>query len=851
MADPVSIPAGVAGLLSLGIQVSESLIKYYADYKDQDITIRRTTERIETLLVILQSVDGAIKNRADNDLSDAIQQSINNCNDAVAELTEEYQKFAPHVSGSKSTIKGAGRRLAYPFRQSTLHKLGENISEMRDNISVALGALQLNDHGELHVGITEIKRFLQSIQSEQVSSQIREWLKAPDATIDHNSASAKSSKGTGLWLIQSTQFTDWIAQGNSFLWLNGFAGCGKSVLCSIATQHILQQRVQGVGVAFFYFTFREKSKLDESAMIRAMLLQLSAQHQECAADLARVYNSHKLGTAPTHTLIEALQCMFKRFQQIYVLVDALDECPKYVKRDRVLEVLSGMRQWGLPGLHLLVTSRDESDIRRALDPKRDEDIALRGNSGVDDDINSFIKSQLKSNSHLRKWQSYENEIQQALARRAQGVFRYVECQLNALGQCPYSTKRHLDRLLQSLPRDLDETYERILCGIDEDYVEDTRRVLNLLCFATKPLRFDELIHACTIDLTTFTLDADRLSDMHNIDKICVGLVEINGDLVGAKWSYDSVFQIAHFSVQEYLESDRIKRQKAAVFALPREDGHAFLAKVCLAYLLQPSLPQVYRDYSLNKMPFAGYAAQFWHSHYQRSGSMKTRLDTLIIKMFESEDALNTCMGIYGIDLWHQSWMHGKKVASPVYYASFLGLENVLQHIISSEKDNSKRKSMVNALGGDLWSPLIAASWNGFTPIVQLLLAAGADIDNPNTDCGNPLHAACRQSREEVVELLLDSGADVNAISGIMETALRAAVSGGHEGIVKRLLDAGAKLDFDDEFEGSPRSESYGSALFYAVVCDQHDVAKLLINAGANTTRHWRLTKYLDECRGKN
>ncbi len=56
------------------------------------------------------------------------------------------------------------------------------------------------------------------------------------------------------------------------MWLNGFAGSGKSVLCSTAIQFALRHRRSdpNVGIAFFYFTFNDESKQDVSAMLRAL-----------------------------------------------------------------------------------------------------------------------------------------------------------------------------------------------------------------------------------------------------------------------------------------------------------------------------------------------------------------------------------------------------------------------------------------------------------------------------------------------------------------------------------------------------------------------------------------------------
>lgn len=45
----------------------------------------------------------------------------------------------------------------YPFRQSTLQKLDEDIGEIRANLSSALHVLQLKDNKRIQDDITEIK----------------------------------------------------------------------------------------------------------------------------------------------------------------------------------------------------------------------------------------------------------------------------------------------------------------------------------------------------------------------------------------------------------------------------------------------------------------------------------------------------------------------------------------------------------------------------------------------------------------------------------------------------------------------------------------------------------------------
>jgi hypothetical protein len=427
MADPLSIAAGVAGFISLGIQVTDSLVAFYSSYKGQDTDVARTTEKLENLLDLFKSLKISLESRTfrpnEQSLIKNIESSIQNCDEVIQELQEECEKLNKTSTTSiKGIVKTAGRRAAYPFRQSTLQKLDEAIGEIRCNLSLALEVLQLRDHKSAQDDITNIKLLVETVRATQISSTIRDWLKAPDATINHNTQCAKRHPGTGAWFVKGPIFDTWLTQNNSFLWLNGFAGCGKSVLCSTAIQHSFRYKRSDrrVGVAFFYFTFSDEYKQDESAMLRALLLQLLGQRSDSEVDLARLRESYSTGVPPAAVLITHLQHLIQKFDQVYILLDALDESPRYDQRNSVLNAIQTMRGWHLPELHLLVTSRDEPDIRELLSPAKDETVTMN-NIKINRDIIEFISGQLNTNPRLRKWHAFRDRIQQDLTDRAQGM----------------------------------------------------------------------------------------------------------------------------------------------------------------------------------------------------------------------------------------------------------------------------------------------------------------------------------------------------------------------------------------------------------------------------------------------
>ncbi len=427
MTDPLSVAAGLAGLITLGIQVTKSLIEFYTSYRGQDTDVARTTGSLESLLSTFRCLHDALRSRIfrpdEQGLIKNIESSLYKCDELIQELKKECEKFdKASISGIKGTIKVAGRRAAYPLRQSTLQKLHEDISEIRENLSLALEVLQLRDHQTTQDDITELKSLVEVVRASQISSTIRDWLKAPDATVNHNAACAKRHQSTGMWFVKGPIFDTWLTRNRSFLWLNGFAGCGKSVLCSTAIQYTFRHKRsdRGVGIAFFYFTFNDESKQDESAMLRALLLQLSGQLADSHTDLARLHDSYCTGIPPAIVLTEHLRHLIQKFDQVYILFDALDESPRYGQRDQVLNTIETMRKWLLRGLHLLVTSRDEPDIRESLSPVGNEELIMK-NAEINHDISNFISGQLEIDPKLRKWRAHHDRIQQVLAERAQGV----------------------------------------------------------------------------------------------------------------------------------------------------------------------------------------------------------------------------------------------------------------------------------------------------------------------------------------------------------------------------------------------------------------------------------------------
>ncbi|OQE18125.1 hypothetical protein PENFLA_c022G00387 [Penicillium flavigenum] len=827
MVDPFSVASGAVGLLSLGIEVTQGLVSFYTAWKNQDVTLARTAESLEFLLGILQALDTAIRFRQsqpnERNLLQKVERAILGSAAVIQDFKDELRKFVESSSGNmKERIKISGRRAAYPFKRGTLLNIEDSISEIRENLSFALEVLHVKDCKTTQDEISGLKLLVDRISENQISSTICDWLMAPDATVNHNAACVKRHAETGSWFINSDDFTSWSKTSRSFLWVNGFAGCGKSVLCSIAIQHTFQenQSKDGVGIAFFYFDFSDTSKQSASGMLRALLLQLARQLKGSSEDIRHMHALHKSGSPSVATLLVYLQRILQRFCHCYIFLDALDECPRYHEREGVLTAIRIIRGWCFPGLHLLVTSRDEFDIRESVNPKRGENIIMK-NAEIDKDISSFVHNRLKNDPRFKRWKERHNEIQNALTKHAQAVFRYVECQLNGLQKA--RTEQHLQYCLNSLPRDLDETYERLLCSIDEMYIDDVRQIMTMLCFSKRPLALSEIVHAHALGLGQWqsTDPGNRLLDIDDLREICVGLIEIESNEYHQALD-DPVVYISHFSVREYLVSDRIRQQKAAAFALQSGPAHTEITRICLTYLvhvISKIEPQDMFQMKPRQYPLGRFAAEYWFHHYKNSGCDNMHIEELVLRLFSDMSTFSKWTNLYDFDRPRNASIRpNDQMGSPLYYASMLGLIQILDRILSNGFD-------VNIQGGALGSSLQAASLKGYEQIVQLLLDRGADVNALGGRYGNTLQAASWAGHSQVVQILVDRGAHVNFEGGRFGNSLRAASREGHHQVVPILLDHGADVN--------GQGGGYGTALYAALQKGHKKVAQILLNRGAD------------------
>ena len=125
-----------------------------------------------------------------------------------------------------------------------------------------------------------------------------------------------------------------------------------------------------------------------------------------------------------------LNSVLDGFENVYILLDALDECPKRgtnqnLERDELLERIHEICSWNNPCLHILTTSRKEKDIEESLTDLSNnisnfQVVDVHGRH-VEHDIRTYIESKLAAH-HFKTWQpALKVEVQEKLATQADGM----------------------------------------------------------------------------------------------------------------------------------------------------------------------------------------------------------------------------------------------------------------------------------------------------------------------------------------------------------------------------------------------------------------------------------------------
>ncbi|CAG8962106.1 hypothetical protein HYFRA_00005149 [Hymenoscyphus fraxineus] len=324
----------------------------------------------------------------------------------------------------------------------------------------------------------------------------------------------------------------------------------------------------------------------------------------------------------------------------------------------------------------------------------------------------------------------------------------------------------------------------------------------------------------------------------------------------------SMVQFAHFSVQEYLQSDNILRGRVSEFHLDPTASNIQSTESCFAYLLfmgsqKPELTvEIFQrfplfDYARACWPYHFNEIEMLSEHAKPSSTSRSYILALGFLKGDSEAwKLSTTLEIFDYSKKQNdeiSWLGtnekrlrrivdgqpvlvlGNGAMEPTSFLSLLGFESLLEKILSVTP-----RSTISASGYSkddisnkdyLRPPLHNAALGGHVNTVRILLKYGFYVNQRGGLGDSPLHVACIEGNLEVAHILLEAGADVDIKDGHGHPVLLYPCYKNDVALTRLLLEAGADVNAKTS-KGIP-------ALLVTVAREVIEMASLLLEFGAD------------------
>lgn len=167
---------------------------------------------------------------------------------------------------------------------------------------------------------------------EEEQEAIINWLTPVTYDYQQSKFLAIRQDKTGEWLVESTEFQEWLGQGDVHtLFCPGMPGAGKTIITATVIDYLFKkfQEDSSIGIAYLYGnTRKDRYEQDPAGLLLIILKQLVQQKQApVPTSVKKLYAYHKVKrTRPTvKDFKKALQSVISSFARVYIVIDALDE----------------------------------------------------------------------------------------------------------------------------------------------------------------------------------------------------------------------------------------------------------------------------------------------------------------------------------------------------------------------------------------------------------------------------------------------------------------------------------------------------------------------------------------------
>jgi hypothetical protein len=188
----------------------------------------------------------------------------------------------------------------------------------------------------------------------------------------------------------------------------------------------LPEATESLGIAYFFFDGRDSQKELQlhNNLIRSLISQLSdTQHGGITENLVDLYKRCGEVRQPSDEQLQnVLRDILDRFSNVYIMIDALDECTDREKTLNWANKFISDRNRKAANLHIVVTSRPERDIHEIFTALDLHSIDV-GEANTEDVV-GHLKLQMES-KFMKYDENTRAKIMSELEEHAEGSYVYL------------------------------------------------------------------------------------------------------------------------------------------------------------------------------------------------------------------------------------------------------------------------------------------------------------------------------------------------------------------------------------------------------------------------------------------
>ncbi|KAK5629073.1 hypothetical protein RRF57_004788 [Xylaria bambusicola] len=600
------------------------------------------------------------------------------------------------------------------------------------------------------------KALLKSSESESLRKKHNTFLRILNScsTFNYEKAWKETRKiGYATLLDQSQEYRHWKVQPNSCtLVCSGKLGSGKSVLLANMVDDLnLHVQNEGLPVAYFFCQHDNPKSLEAHTIMGCLARQLL-----CATPLPSGLDDFADTTSPAVDIDGIAGLLLKVLpSRAYFIIDGLDEC-----ENRQREILASQ----------LRRLQDHSSLLVCLSFRSEADNTLRlyleqlawpiifqipdNNTDIEDYITAELERRVESGKLKLGEPTLILEIREVLLQGAQGMFLWVALQIESL--CAAKTDMAIRQALADLPRDLPDTFSRILQkseALGKSYQEQT---LKLIVAARRPLTTDELREALSVvPGDTDWKPAQILNDVYSALACCGSLVIVEEE--------DSTVRLVHHSVKQFLLGG-LRGRPSGIFTLHSAMGT--MGGIIVTYLNYGVFDTQLSTRVIPRVMAGTAPSKIIHSTLGGSSNVQKAALRLLRSRKQSDYNIGSVLA----DESRLFNAHSTDQFNFFSYAKSYWFQHI-KCILREEQAihglllKLLRGSIIdtNTRDGNDQTPLSWAAASGYEAVVWLLLDKGADFESKDYNGRTPLSYAAANGYKTIVLLLFHKSQAKSAV----------------------------------------------------------------------------------------